>query len=87
MIQVQLVKALEKKSATQSREPTKEPTFEDITEAVQQDGDRQAQSAVLPLVNAVHGEGTSMLTERQKTWTQGFPNETYVENPVLYKWV
>ena len=26
-----------------------------------------------------------MLGERQKTWADGFPNDPYVENPVVYK--
>ena len=29
--------------------------------------------------------GNGMLTTRQKTWVDGFPNETNVENPVLVK--
>ena len=26
-----------------------------------------------------------LLGERQKTWVDGFPNDPYVENPVVYK--
>ena len=41
---------------------------------------------VLPLVResrAVTGHG--ILTSRQKSWTEGRPNEGNVENPVYYK--
>ena len=29
--------------------------------------------------------GPGMLTVRQRTWLESFPNESHVENPVLFK--
>jgi len=35
--------------------------------------------------NAPEKGQQGILTARQKAWAEGFPNEPYVENPVLYK--
>lgn len=43
-------------------------------------------SQSLPLIRLDHEETQhGILTSRQKTWIGGFPNDPYVENPVLYK--
>ena len=40
----------------------------------------------IPIVrNAPEDGQRGMLTARQRAWTESFPNEPYVENPVLYK--
>ncbi|XP_056009695.1 coiled-coil domain-containing protein 180-like isoform X3 [Ostrea edulis] len=46
----------------------------------------ERQSTAIPVVklskeDVAHG----LLTERQQTWADGFPNDPYVENPVLHK--
>jgi hypothetical protein len=46
----------------------------------------ERQSTAIPIVkltkeDVAHG----LLTERQQTWADGFPNDPYVENPVLHK--
>ena len=45
----------------------------------------ECQSAMgIPIVrDAAIGPG--MLTVRQRTWLESFPNESHVENPVLFK--
>lgn len=46
------------------------------------------QSTGIPLVKLTRDEVShGLLTERQRTWADGFPNEPYIENPVLHKYV
>ncbi|XP_033732294.1 coiled-coil domain-containing protein 180-like isoform X1 [Pecten maximus] len=48
--------------------------------------DRQSTNVGIPLVRLKRDEVThGLLTERQRTWADGFPNDPYVENPVLHK--
>ncbi|XP_069121816.1 LOW QUALITY PROTEIN: coiled-coil domain-containing protein 180-like [Argopecten irradians] len=48
--------------------------------------DRQSTNVGIPLVRLKKDEVThGLLTERQRTWADGFPNDPYVENPVLHK--
>ena len=65
--QVQLVKALEKKSASQMREPLRQDSsLEDIPAAIAQDGDKAASG--MPVVkNAGNTAGMGMLTDRQQS--------------------
>ena len=43
-------------------------------------------TGTVPVVRNVPNEGQhGILTARQKAWTDSFPNEPHVENPVLYK--
>ncbi|GFO20007.1 coiled-coil domain-containing protein 180-like [Plakobranchus ocellatus] len=43
-------------------------------------------SQSLPLIRLDHEDTQhGILTSRQKTWIGGFPNDPYLENPVLYK--
>lgn len=50
--------------------------------------DRQSSTAGIPLVRLTKEDIThGLLTERQRTWADGFPNDPYVENPVLHKYV
>lgn len=42
----------------------------------------------IPVVKLTKEEvAHGLLTERQRTWADGFPNDPYVENPVLHKYV
>ena len=42
--------------------------------------------ASAPVVRLTHEDTQhGLLTPRQKTWVEGFPNDPYTENPVLYK--
>ncbi|XP_076092470.1 coiled-coil domain-containing protein 180-like isoform X4 [Mytilus galloprovincialis] len=44
------------------------------------------QSTGIPLVKLTRDEVShGLLTERQRTWADGFPNEPYIENPALHK--
>ena len=44
------------------------------------------QSTGIPLVRLTKDEVKhGLLTERQRTWADGFPNEPHIENPVLHK--
>ena len=70
-LQVQLVKALESRQATQVALHEKKEDPRENHVPVVKDGR-----------NAL---GDGMLTMRQKTWVGGFPNETTLENPVLMK--
>ena len=72
IFKVQLVKALEE---TGERRKSRDPTFY-----------MSKEGTGIPLVRLSRQEtGTGMLTSRQRTWIDGFPNESYQENPVLYK--
>ncbi|CAL1536576.1 unnamed protein product [Lymnaea stagnalis] len=44
------------------------------------------ESVIMPVIH-LEKEDTQhgILTSRQKTWVEGYPNDPYVENPVLYK--
>ncbi|XP_066293451.1 coiled-coil domain-containing protein 180-like [Branchiostoma lanceolatum] len=43
-------------------------------------------SGLLPLVHEGRATtGTGILTARQKTWIEGMPNDSTIENPVLYR--
>lgn len=39
----------------------------------------------IPVVKTKEVLGAGMLTQRQQMWVEGFPNEPYLENPVVYK--
>ncbi|XP_021341706.1 coiled-coil domain-containing protein 180-like isoform X3 [Mizuhopecten yessoensis] len=55
-------------------------------EDTQKTFDRQSTNVGIPLVRLKKDEVThGLLTERQRTWADGFPNDPYVENPVLHK--
>ncbi|XP_065931470.1 coiled-coil domain-containing protein 180 isoform X4 [Magallana gigas] len=46
----------------------------------------ERQSTAIPVVKLTKEEvAHGLLTERQRTWADGFPNDPYVENPVLHK--
>lgn len=48
----------------------------------------ERQSTAIPVVKLTKEEvAHGLLTERQRTWADGFPNDPYVENPVLHKYV
>ncbi|XP_061169622.1 coiled-coil domain-containing protein 180-like isoform X3 [Saccostrea echinata] len=67
------------------RSLTKMKSREAVT-ATLEDEPTERQSTAIPVVkltkeDVAHG----LLTERQRTWADGFPNDPYVENPVLHK--
>nr|XP_022322527.1 coiled-coil domain-containing protein 180-like isoform X13 [Crassostrea virginica] len=46
----------------------------------------ERQSTAIPVVKLTREDvAHGLLTERQRTWADGFPNDPYVENPVLHK--
>ena len=48
----------------------------------------ERQSTAIPVVKLTREDvAHGLLTERQRTWADGFPNDPYVENPVLHKYV
>ena len=60
---------------------SRQTTHVDIKETTKDPRDKH-----VPLVKDVTiGKENGMLTSRQKTWMDGFPNDPHVENPVLVK--
>ena len=57
------------------------------TKTNSQDARTEEESLHIPVVHDTRQATnmTGMLTERQNTWIDGFPNEGHVENPILYK--
>ena len=80
-LQVQLVQKLEARSAPVNGQRTSPRESEDAESDAA--GNAAAGIPVVRMSRSLTAGG--MLTERQRTWIQGFPNEVQVENPILYK--
>ena len=76
-MQVQLVKALEKRENNVTKEPEGDLSSSKILSQSENNG--------IPVVRSINTKMDGMLDDRQRTWTTGFPNESSIENPVLYK--
>ena len=76
--EVQLMKSLDASKLRQSHTSMHKVKFPDI----QKKTPDQSQSN---LTNASLVTPPSMLSDRQKTWTEGMPNDAVTENPVLYR--
>ena len=76
--EVQLMKSLDASKLRHSHTSVQKVSFPDI----QAKAPEQSQSDV-----TANSQATlpSMLSDRQRTWTEGMPNDSVTENPVLYR--